>query len=134
MNGRCKLLILSVAVLVGAVVGCYYLWGRTQSFKELLVFGDSLSDVGNYYIVSENSSPKEPYYEGRFSNGPLWIEVFAEEMGFPAVKPSLAGGMNYAYGGARTGNGEREGKPDIGAQIDEYLKKTGGKVREINWL
>lgn len=129
MNGRCRLLISSVVILVGVAVGCYYLWGRTQSFKELLVFGDSLSDVGNFYIVSEKSNPKEPYYEGRFSNGPLWIEVFAEEMGFPAVKPSLAGGMNYAYGGARTGNGNREGKPDIGAQIDEYLKKTGGKVK-----
>lgn len=103
--------------------------GGVPRLKELLVFGDSLSDVGNFYIMNKKVDPKEPYYEGRFSNGPLWIEVFAEEMRLPPVKPSLAGGLNYAYGGARTGDGEREGKPDIGAQINEYLKKTGGKVK-----
>src|SRR5690242_15979940 len=108
MNGKHKILILSLIVLVLGLCGYYYLWGRTPSFKELLVFGDSLSDVGNFYIFNGKTDPKAPYFEGRFSNGPLWIELFAEEMGFPPVKPSLAGGLNYAYGGARTGDGDRE--------------------------
>lgn len=94
----------------------------------MLVFGDSLSDVGNSYIFSGKKAPGEPYYEGRFSNGRLWIEVFAEGMGFEGPKASLAGGNNYAFGGARTGDGDRGGKPDIGQQIDLYLEKSGGRI------
>lgn len=39
--------------------------------------------------------PQPPYYEGRFSNGPVWIEIAARQLGV-----SLA---NYAVGGATTG-------------------------------
>lgn len=119
-----------LTVLLGGVISYYYLQDKTQNFEDILIFGDSLSDVGNFYIVNDKKDPKEPYYEGRFSNGPLWIEIFAEKMGLPAVKPSLAGGKNYAFGGARTGIGDREGKPDIGSQIDDYLKKRNGKIEK----
>lgn len=128
MNAKSKI---TVSVIIIAIGVCYYfLQGKTQKFEELLVFGDSLSDVGNFYLINNEQEPKEPYYEGRFSNGPVWIEVFAEKMGLPAVKPSLAGGKNYAFGGARTGVGDRNGKPDIGAQIEEYLNKTNGKIEK----
>ncbi|PWU06438.1 MAG: hypothetical protein C5B43_01780, partial [Verrucomicrobia bacterium] len=129
MNTRLKV-VLSVIILLGGIFGFYYLFGISQKFDDLLVFGDSLSDVGNFYIINDKKDPKEPYYEGRFSNGPVWVEVFAEKMGFPPVLPSLAGGKNYAFGGARTGVGDRGGKPDIGAQIDEYLKKMDGKIEK----
>ena len=49
-----------------------------QPASNLVVFGDSLSDMGNgnnSAIVSVVfSSP--PYWKGRFSNGPVWIEQF----------------------------------------------------------
>lgn len=127
MNTKRKITILAM-ILAVATIGYYFLYGKAEKFNELLVFGDSLSDVGNFYLINDKQDPKEPYYEGRFSNGPVWIEVFAEKMNLPPVKPSLAGGKNYAFGGARTGMGDRKGKPDIGAQIDEHLKKTNGKV------
>ncbi|MBU6419375.1 MAG: autotransporter domain-containing protein [Proteobacteria bacterium] len=63
----------------------------------LYVFGDSLSDDGNLYKLT--GLPPAPYYEGRFSNGPVWVEYL----------PALAGlnsfpANNFAYGGAFTGD------------------------------
>lgn len=130
MRTRSKILGLLAILLVALGLG-YGLWQlRGPVFNQILVFGDSLSDTGNVYIFSGKKNPVSPYFEGRFSNGPLWIEVFAEKMGLKIPEPSLAGGTNYAYGGARTGDGDRDGKPDIGKQIDQYLEKTGGRVQK----
>ena len=43
------------------------------------------------------------YSDGRFTNGNVWVQDLAQNLGLPAVKPSLAGGTDYAYGGAETG-------------------------------
>ncbi|KAJ3147113.1 hypothetical protein HDU86_008109 [Geranomyces michiganensis] len=58
-----------------------------------VVFGDSLSDNGNFYAFTNRSyPPSPPYYGGRFSNGPTWIELVAEKYG--------AAMANLAWGGA----------------------------------
>ena len=49
--------------------------------------------------------PGSDYFDGRFSNGPLWIEDLATRLGVPVPDHSLDGGTNYATGGAETGNG-----------------------------
>ena len=65
-------------------------------------FGDSLSDVGNdLKLFGFPVSP--PYYQGRFSNGPNWVEDLAAAYGLGPMKPSLLGGTDYAFGGARSG-------------------------------
>src|SRR3954471_9015267 len=68
---------------------------------DLVVFGDSLADVGNLQLASQGAFPNSLYAGGRFSNGPMWVETLAEFLGEPAVTPSLAGGLNYAFAGAR---------------------------------
>lgn len=128
MRAKFWLIGLSVFIFVGLGVWYGILRRGEAVFSGMLVFGDSLADVGNVYIFSGKEVPKAPYFEGRFSDGLLWIEVFAKEMGMGMLEPSLAGGTNYAYGGARTGDGERDGKPDMGMQISQYLEKSGGKV------
>lgn len=73
-------------------------------YSSLTVFGDSLSDTGNIYTLTGNAFPSTPYQPGRFSDGPVWIDVLAAGLGLPmGATPSLLGGSNYAYGGARTG-------------------------------
>jgi outer membrane lipase/esterase len=67
----------------------------------LVNFGDSLSDTGNVSLATSGAIPASPpYSDGRFSNGPIWVDTLAKYLGEPAVKPSLAGGLDYAFGGA----------------------------------
>lgn len=72
-------------------------------YSSLYVFGDSLSDTGNVYAATGGTVPVAPYFAGRFSDGPVWIDHLATGLGVPAgATPSLLGGNNYAFGGART--------------------------------
>jgi phospholipase/lecithinase/hemolysin len=73
-------------------------------FSTIYAFGDSLSDAGNDYIASLGVLPvSPPYSDGRFSNGKVWVQDLAQTLGLPALHPSLAGGKDFAYGGAETG-------------------------------
>lgn len=67
-------------------------------FKNIVVFGDSLSDNGNFFAVSGDVYPPAPYYQGRFSDGPVWFEYLAEDIGVTGIA------LNYAHGGAMTGD------------------------------
>jgi outer membrane lipase/esterase len=86
-------------------------------YSSLFVFGDSLSDSGNNYlagaydpsqvIMGNTYIPSYTYAvggvpTGAYSNGPVWASYFASMIGVPLL-PSLAGGGNYAFGGATTG-------------------------------
>jgi len=69
----------------------------------IIVFGDSLSDTGNAFEATRHAEPPSPpYFDGRFSNGPVWVEDFAARFGLK-VDPALRGGTNYAVGGAKVG-------------------------------
>ena len=46
-----------------------------QSYGRLVVLGDSLSDNGNLYLASGRTQPPSPpYFQGRFSTGPVFTE------------------------------------------------------------
>jgi len=65
---------------------------------DVVVFGDSLSDNGNLYeFMRHQLPPSPPYFEGRFSNGPVWIEHLMASY-FPGNTSSHL--FDYAYGGA----------------------------------
>ncbi len=75
-----------------------------QAYSALYVFGDSLSDVGNDFLVTGGAEPAPPYANGQFSNGPVWAQDLSHSLGLGTLKPSLApGGTDYAFGGATTG-------------------------------
>jgi phospholipase/lecithinase/hemolysin len=86
-------------------------WARISSLSSLFVFGDSLSDSGNSKAVSNAATggaftfPPSPYFEGRFSNGPVAAEYLwqAFNPGDNSFRASLAGGTNFAIGGSTTG-------------------------------
>lgn len=91
-----------------AVAGLIAGTAQAFPFSSLTIFGDSLSDTGNVQIFSAGAQPPagQPYAGGGFSNGPLWTDLLAVSLGTPAAAlPSLAGGSNYAWGGARTNGG-----------------------------
>ena len=67
-------------------------------FSGVYVFGDSLSDAGNISLATLGNLPVGGIYSGgRFSNGSVWVQDLAQNLGLPAPKPSLAGGTDYAY-------------------------------------
>jgi phospholipase/lecithinase/hemolysin len=69
-------------------------------FSKIYAFGDSLSDTGNVSQVTEAllgfPFPPPPYFQGRFSNGPIWVEDLATKLGIKVE--------SLAFGGATTGN------------------------------
>ncbi len=86
------------------------------AYSSLTVFGDSLSDTGNIFLATSGATPTTPYYNGRFSDGPIWIDVLATGLALPpGAVPSLIGGNNYAFGGARTGTASNP--PGLLAQV-----------------
>jgi phospholipase/lecithinase/hemolysin len=64
------------------------------SFTAVYVFGDSLSDTGR-----NPPSQAGSYYNGRYSNGPLWVEYLSTQLGL-AYNPS----NNLAFSGSTTSN------------------------------
>jgi phospholipase/lecithinase/hemolysin len=86
-----------------------------------------LTDTGNVFIGSGGTVPASPpYFNGRFSNGPVWVEDLAGRLGVAPPAPSLAGGTNYAFTAAETGTGFFQVAPgafvpNIGTQINSYL-------------
>ena len=112
---------------------------QAGSFSGLFVFGDSLSDngnnalaglydpaqviTGNTYIPSYTYAPAHVY-----SNGPVWATYFAAMIGVP-LAPSLAGGGDFAFGGATTGtpgSGTGGFPYSLRVQADQYLGTHGG--------
>lgn len=92
-------------------------------YPTIYAFGDSLSDVGNDYSVSLGTVPVSPPYDnGRFSNGPVWVEDLATGMGLSAPTPSLRGGNDFAYGGAYTGTipGHTANPSDLPYQLVQF--------------
>jgi phospholipase/lecithinase/hemolysin len=65
-----------------------------RSFTALYVFGDSLSDTGRNPPMGTNASN---YFNGRFCNGPLWVEYLSTNLGLP-YNPS----NNFAISGSTT--------------------------------
>jgi phospholipase/lecithinase/hemolysin len=68
-----------------------------QKYDEIYVFGDSFSDTGNVFKATGGAIPPSPYYQGRFSNGPIWVEYLTNDLGLTS-NPTT----NFAIGGATT--------------------------------
>lgn len=109
---------------------------------QLVVFGDSLGDMGNLYrftdllglepAIPPSDGDYEVYWEGRFSNGPIWAEYLASQLPIDGeLQASIDArawqapvGINFAWGGATTkvSNPTPAGLPVPGllGQIDLY--------------
>ncbi|MGA2168990.1 MAG: SGNH/GDSL hydrolase family protein [Terracidiphilus sp.] len=102
----------------------------TPSYDNLYVFGDSYCDVGNLFTATGGAEPAAPYYNGRFSNGPIWVDHVAGLLSVP-LKASLLGGTDYAFGGAWvTAPQAIPGGtiPNVPEQVELYLSQHGGKA------
>jgi phospholipase/lecithinase/hemolysin len=107
--------------------------------NKIVVFGDSLSDNGNLYEYMKHQLPlSPPYYQGRFTNGPVWVELLTKAYFPEDTKAHL---LDYAFGGAGVA-GEQGDDDDalftLRHEVDSYLLAHQDKVSEdslvILWM
>jgi len=143
-----------ILVAAAAMIAATSSYGQAPAFSQVIVFGDSLSDTGNVRARTNDKSsgaidyPSHTfnYDNGRFTNDDatdpssttydgVWHEQLAKTfLGIPAASTnSLAGGLNYAFGGATTTDGTHEEVQetflgdvsitidDMGKQMDDYF-------------
>ena len=89
--------------------------------SQLIVFGDSLVDAGNIFLATGGiyNPPSRGYFPGRFTNGPDYTDLLSLKLYGTLSSPSLAGGSNYAFGGAKAAT-DADFVPDITAQVATY--------------
>lgn len=104
-------------------------------YSDVYFFGDSLTDTGNDFILSSTLHAIDPSVpivpapggyndSGRFSNGPVYSEQLAQRLGFD-LRPSLLGGTNYAYGGARTDSVTLPLSLSFEQQVQQFTEASG---------
>ena len=121
-------------------------WAEARDFSSrpitnLFVFGDSLSDSGNDFATGDGP-PSPPYFEGRFSDGPVWVEVLAPmlgldiDFGIKVTDDPLANVQ--AFGGAQSGFGSLSGDPGgVLSQIENFTAAGGSFERDdliVIWI
>ncbi|MEH2284096.1 MAG: SGNH/GDSL hydrolase family protein [Nostoc sp.] len=93
-----------------------------QNYEDIYVFGDSFSDTGNAFNATNRTFPPSPtYFDGRFSNGSVWVEYLAQDLGL-----SFNPRTNFAFGGATTGvdNISIPGYPGLKQQIASFTAEN----------
>lgn len=113
----------------GEVASDTFTYSVATGFSQMVVFGDSLSDMGRLSLFTGGLlPPASAYFEGRFSNGPIWVEYLA-----PDLQLNVDLSNNFAVGGATTGtanvNEVRFGISDLPGlqdEVGEYVTGLGG--------
>ncbi|WP_186643849.1 SGNH/GDSL hydrolase family protein [Fluviispira vulneris] len=83
-----------------------------SKIKQIVLFGDSLSDTGNLKRWTK-VMPYFPFWYGRFTDGLIWVDYFSRRTEVPI--------LNFSYGGAKT-----DGKNEYYAStIPDSIKAVG---------
>jgi phospholipase/lecithinase/hemolysin len=128
-----------VAVVVGLSVSAR---AAEAPFREIIAFGDSLTDVGNVAGLTEAGTAPviDGYYqETHFSDNILWIEWLAEYWGLPERTPGRGNstslkaqprGNTWAWGGSAAASGSdqpdgvTEPIPNLLKEVNSYLLRN----------
>lgn len=120
-------LFLSVLIAPGLSAG--------SAFSKIVVFGDSLNDYGNMLQFTNDAFPNAPMYvAGRQSNGSLWVEYLAAQLGMAGQMSNYAvvGALTKPTAGFPSGNVWEPVFPgllngtDVATQISDYLAESNG--------
>lgn len=136
---------LTVSTLTIGTVTMKSVQAQNVNPEQMFIFGDSLSDGGNFFNISGGFPPEPFYVNGRFSNGPTWADYLAAEFGliptpFTAIPPSLipADGINYAISGALSDNTNISpldpNLPGLTQQLDDFTNRVEGQSTNPNAL
>jgi len=95
--------------------------GAATGFTSFWALGDSLTDDGNLFAATGGTTPAPPYFDGRFSNGPVWAEHVSTDFEARGL-----GAENFAFGGATVG--PNPAVPNLGGQIQNFALGSQGRL------
>ena len=105
---------------------------RFEPINELYVFGDSLSDVGTVFRATGGMyPPNPPYFQGRYSNGRVWVEYLADRLQLSSKQTH-----NFACGGATTDSNRNSLVPGLLTQVQSFTQthsQTNSKALYVLW-
>jgi phospholipase/lecithinase/hemolysin len=111
-----KLAVVIVLFLLTLMTAVVFSAKQTHPIAELYVFGDSLSDTGTVFRATGGLYPSNPpYFQGRYSNGRVWVEYLAEQFSVKRVN-------NFACGGATTGGKDGGLVPGLLSQVQTFTQ------------
>ncbi|MBD0387617.1 MAG: SGNH/GDSL hydrolase family protein [Nostoc sp. C3-bin3] len=121
-----------LALLIFIMVVAAKFMDKTYSIKEIYVFGDSLSDTGMVFRATGGMYPPNPtYFQGRYSNGRVWIEYLAESLHLSSKQTN-----NFAYGGSTTGSVGNNYVPSLLNQVQSFTQthqQTNSDALYVLW-
>lgn len=98
-------------ILVIAMILCWGSWSSARA--DIISFGDSLTDSGNFYgFTGVPLAP--PNFAGRASNGPVWVEHMASQLGQPL--------RNFAFVGSQTAGNSPYTIPGVTRDITQQAQ------------
>lgn len=121
-------------IFVACVAALFLAVATGYSFTALYAFGDSLTDTGRVPPIETG------YYQGRYSNGSLWIEYLSAMLGIP-YNPT----NNLALSGSTTSDlsSEIASMPPltnpqsalfaVWSGGNDFLQSTGNGVNDAAW-
>lgn len=125
-------LLAGLALLIFVMVVLTTSIQNAHPITELYVFGDSLSDTGTVFRATGGMYPPHPpYFQGRYSNGRVWVEYLADRLHLSSTQLN-----NFAYGGATTESDRNSLVPGLLTQIQSFHKaqpKTRPDALYVIW-
>ena len=108
----------SIAIIT--LSACWLPISVSAQITGVTTFGDSLSDNGNVFKVTGGTAPSSPpYFNGRFSNGPVWIENVISNFNLSTTS------NNFAFGGATSGTSNiNPALPGLTTELDVFLQTS----------
>jgi phospholipase/lecithinase/hemolysin len=125
-----KIIVAIILALVAFMTALTVSSQQIDPINQLVVFGDSLSDTGTVFRATGGLYPSDPpYFQGRYSNGRVWVEYLAEQLGLPDSQIN-----NFACGGATT-SGDFSGLvPGLLSQVQSFTQNHSNTTSDTLYV
>lgn len=105
-------------------------------FSSIVVFGDSLSDTGRLYHLTHGAfPPKVAYFDGRQTNGRVWVEYLADQLGagcrlqdYAVIGATTGPSADLPTGNVWSDTYTGLDGTSLSGQLASYLASTHGRV------
>ncbi|ORY36657.1 hypothetical protein BCR33DRAFT_770146 [Rhizoclosmatium globosum] len=110
-------------------------FAQSAGIKTIVAFGGSVNDNGNFF--SQYAFPPAPYWQGRFSNGPVWVEQLATLLKNATLLDfaSIGACANVSNAGVSTVPGTKvpaASVPDLWKQYESHQNDTRAKGASLD--